>query len=142
MENFTPYTSLAGGILLGISASLLMYLNGRVAGISGIVSGLLNNVSVTEKAWRAAFVIGVIGGAAIYAYFFPVVIEPREHTTTALLVLGGLFVGFGTAMGSGCTSGHGICGISRFSLRSITATMVFLIAGLVTVYIAKLVLGA
>ncbi len=89
MENFTPYTSLAGGILLGISASLLMYLNGRVAGISGIVSGLLNNVSVTEKAWRAAFVIGVIGGAAIYAYFFPVVIEPREHTTTALLVLGG-----------------------------------------------------
>ncbi len=142
MENFTPYTSLAGGILLGISASLLMYLNGRVAGISGIVSGLLSNVSVTEKAWRAAFVIGVIGGAAIYAYFFPVVIEPRGHTTTALLVLGGLFVGFGTAMGSGCTSGHGICGISRFSLRSITATMVFLIAGIVTVYIAKLVLGA
>lgn len=142
MENFTPYTSLAGGILLGISASILMYLNGRVAGISGIVSGILNNPSAAEKAWRAAFIVGIIGGAAAYAYFFPVVIAPREHVTTALLIVGGLIVGLGTAMGSGCTSGHGICGISRFSLRSITATMAFLITGIVTVYIVKLVMGA
>jgi len=142
MENFTPYTSLAGGILLGISASILMYLNGRVAGISGIVSGILNNPAASEKAWRAAFVVGIIGGASVYAYFFPVNIEPREHVTTALLIVGGITVGFGTAMGGGCTSGHGVCGISRLSLRSITATMTFLIAGLVTVYVVKQVVGA
>jgi len=141
MENFTPYSSLAGGILLGISASILMYLNGRVAGISGIVAGILNNPSMTEKSWRAAFVVGIIGGAAVYAYFFPVSIEPREHVTTALLIVGGLVVGFGTAMGGGCTSGHGVCGISRLSLRSITATMAFLIAGIATVYIIKLLTG-
>lgn len=142
MENFTPYSSLAGGILLGISASILMYLNGRIAGISGIVGGILNNPATAEKAWRAAFVVGIIGGASVYAYFFPVSIEPREHVTTALLVVGGLIVGFGTAMGGGCTSGHGVCGISRFSLRSITATMVFLIAGIATVYIVNQVIGA
>ena len=141
MENFTPYSSLAGGILLGISASILMYLNGRIAGISGIVGGILNNPSAAEKAWRAAFVVGVIGGASVYAYFFPVRIEPREHVTTALLIVGGLIVGFGTAMGGGCTSGHGVCGISRFSLRSITATMVFLVAGIATVYIVNQVIG-
>jgi len=142
MENFTPYTSLAGGILLGISACILMYLNGRIAGISGIVAGILSNPSVTEKAWRAAFVLGIIGGAFTYAYFFPINIEPREHMTTALLVIGGLVVGFGTAMGGGCTSGHGVCGISRFSLRSITATAAFLIAGIITVYIVNQVVGA
>ncbi|KXJ44666.1 MAG: YeeE/YedE family protein [Cycloclasticus sp. Phe_18] len=142
MENFTPYSSLAGGILLGISASILMYLNGRIAGISGIVGGILNNPSAAEKAWRAAFVVGIIGGASVYAYFFPVSIEPREHVTTALLIVGGLIVGFGTAMGGGCTSGHGVCGISRFSLRSITATMVFLVAGIATVYIVNQVIGA
>ncbi|MDF1688521.1 MAG: YeeE/YedE family protein [Cycloclasticus sp.] len=141
MENFTPYSSLAGGILLGISASILMYLNGRIAGISGIVGGILNNPSAAEKAWRAAFVVGIIGGASVYAYFFPVSIEPREHVTTALLIVGGLIVGFGTAMGGGCTSGHGVCGISRFSLRSITATMVFLVAGIATVYIVNQVIG-
>jgi uncharacterized membrane protein YedE/YeeE len=141
MENFTPYSSLAGGILLGISASILMYLNGRIAGISGIVGGILNNPSAAEKAWRGAFVVGIIGGASVYAYFFPVSIEPREHVTTALLIVGGLIVGFGTAMGGGCTSGHGVCGISRFSLRSITATMVFLVAGIATVYIVNQVIG-
>ncbi|MEW4983830.1 MAG: YeeE/YedE thiosulfate transporter family protein [Cycloclasticus sp.] len=142
MENFTPYTSLAGGILLGVSASILMYLNGRIAGISGIVAGILNNPSATEKAWRTAFVLGIIGGAFAYAYFFPINIEPREHMTTALLVVGGLVVGFGTAMGGGCTSGHGVCGISRLSLRSITATAAFLVAGIITVYIVNQVIGA
>lgn len=141
MENFTPYTSLAGGILIGISASILMYLNGRIAGISGIVSGIFNNPTSSEKAWRTAFVAGLIGGAFVYAYFFPISIAPREHITTSLLVVGGLIVGVGTAMGGGCTSGHGICGMSRFSLRSITATMAFLISGIVTVYVVKLMMG-
>jgi uncharacterized membrane protein YedE/YeeE len=142
MENFTPYASLAGGILIGISASILMYLSGRIAGISGIVSGVFNESSLHEKAWRLAFVIGLIGGAFVYVYFFPIEIAPREHVTTALLVVGGLLVGIGTAMGGGCTSGHGVCGMSRFSLRSIAATMTFLISGIVTVYLVNLFLGA
>lgn len=142
MENFTPYASLAGGILIGISASILMYLNGRIAGISGIVSGIFNSPSLHEKAWRFAFVVGLIGGGFVFAHFYPVNIEPREHITTALLVVGGLIVGFGTAMGGGCTSGHGVCGMSRLSLRSITATMAFLISGIVTVYVVKTFLGA
>ena len=142
MENFTPYTSLAGGILIGISASILMFLNGRIAGISGIVSGIFNNPAVSEKAWRIAFLAGLVGGAFAYAYFFPISIAPREHVTTALLVVGGLIVGVGTAMGGGCTSGHGICGMSRFSLRSITATMAFLTSGIVTVYVVNLLAGA
>lgn len=142
MENFTPYASLAGGILIGVSASILMFLNGRVAGVSGIVAGIFNNPSVSEKAWRFAFVIGLIVGGFAYAYFFPVSIEPREHMTTALLVVGGLIVGFGAAMGGGCTSGHGVCGMSRLSFRSIVATMVFLTSGIVTVYVFKLLVGA
>jgi hypothetical protein len=141
MENFTPYSSLAGGILIGVSASILMYLNGRIAGISGIVSGIFNTHSMQEKAWRLAFVVGLVSGAFVYAYLFPITIEPREHMTTALLIVGGLIVGFGTAMGGGCTSGHGVCGMSRFSLRSITATMTFLVAGIVTVYIVNQVQG-
>jgi len=142
MENFTPYASLAGGILIGVSASILMFLNGRIAGISGIVAGIFNSPSMSEKMWRFAFVVGLIAGAFVYAHFFPVSIEPREHMTTALLVVGGLIVGFGTAMGGGCTSGHGVCGMSRLSLRSIAATMTFLVSGIVTVYVFKLIVGA
>ena len=132
MENFTPYTSLAGGILIGISASILMLLNGRIAGISGIVSGIFNGSSLHEKLWRLAFVVGLIGGAFVYANYYPVNIEPREHMTTALLVVGGLIVGFGTAMGGGCTSGHGVCGMSRFSTRSWVSTCVFMLVAVIT----------
>lgn len=142
MENFTPIASLAGGILIGVSASILMFFNGRIAGISGIVAGIFNSPSTIEKMWRFAFVVGLIGGAFVYAHFFPINIEPREHMTTGLLVVGGLIVGFGTAMGGGCTSGHGVCGMSRLSLRSITATMTFLISGIVTVYVINYLIGA
>jgi hypothetical protein len=142
MENFTPYASLAGGVLIGISASLLMFLNGRVAGISGIVAGLFTNPSTTEKVWRFAFVFGLIAGGLAYASIFPVNILPREGVNTTLLVAGGLLVGFGTAMGGGCTSGHGVCGMSRFSLRSILATLTFLVSGIVTVYLVQHVIGA
>ena len=142
MENFTPYASLAGGILIGISASILMYLNGRIAGISGIVGGILNSPYGHEKAWRLAFVVGLVSGAVVYTFFFPIIIAPREHMTTMLLVVGGFIVGAGTAMGGGCTSGHGVCGVSRFSIRSITATMTFLVSGIITVYLAKQFLGA
>lgn len=142
MENFTPYLSLAGGALIGISASILMYLNGRIAGISGIVAGVFSASSITEKAWRLAFVIGLIIGGAIYMHFFPITIAPREFMSTELLIVGGLVIGFGTAMGSGCTSGHGICGISRFSLRSLVATATFLLSGIVTVYVFKQIIGS
>lgn len=142
MENFTPIASLAGGILIGVSASILMFFNGRIAGISGIVAGIFNSPSTIEKMWRFAFVVGLIAGAFVYAHFFPINIEPREHMTTGLLVVGGLIVGFGTAMGGGCTSGHGVCGMSRLSLRSITATMTFLISGIVTVYVVNYLIGA
>jgi len=142
MENFTPYLSLAGGALIGISASILMYLNGRIAGISGIVAGVFSASSITEKAWRLAFVIGLIIGGAIYMHFFPITIAPREFMSTELLIVGGLVIGFGTAMGSGCTSGHGICGISRFSLRSLVATATFLLSGIVTVYVFKQIVGS
>jgi hypothetical protein len=141
MENFTPYASLAGGVLIGISASILMYLNGRIAGISGIVSGIFNSPSIHEKAWRLAFVLGLVGGTSAYAYFFPMIIAPREHMTTALMVVGGLLVGIGAAMDGGCTSGHGVCGVSRFSLRSFAATATFLISGIVTVYLVNQWLG-
>ena len=141
MENFTPYLSLAGGALIGISASILMYLNGRIAGISGIVAGVFSASSITEKAWRLAFVIGLVIGGAIYMHFFPITIAPREFMSTELLIVGGLVIGFGTAMGSGCTSGHGICGISRFSLRSLVATATFLLSGIVTVYVFKQIVG-
>ena len=141
MENFTPYSSLAGGILIGISASILMLLNGRIAGISGIIAGIFNTSVLSEKAWRFAFVIGLIAGASAYAYYFPIEIAVREHVSMGLLVAGGLLVGVGTAMGGGCTSGHGICGISRFSLRSITATMTFLLAGIATVYLVNYFIG-
>ncbi len=141
MENFTPYLSLAGGVLIGISASILMYLNGRIAGISGIVAGVFNAASITEKAWRLAFVIGLVIGGAIYMHFFPIAIAAREFMSTKLLIVGGLVIGFGTAMGSGCTSGHGICGVSRFSLRSLVATATFLLSGIVTVYIFKQIIG-
>ncbi|MBV1952246.1 MAG: YeeE/YedE family protein [Cycloclasticus sp.] len=142
MENFTPYLSLAGGALIGISASILMYLNGRIAGISGIVAGVFSASSITEKAWRLAFVIGLIIGGAIYMHFFPITIAPREFMSTELLIVGGLVIGFGTAMGSGCTSGHGICGVSRFSLRSLVATATFLLSGIVTVYVFKQIIGS
>lgn len=141
MENFTPYLSLAGGVLIGISVSILMYLNGRIAGISGIVAGVFTAPSFEEKAWRLAFVIGLVLGGAVYMHFFPITIVPREFMSTALLVLGGLVIGVGTAMGNGCTSGHGICGISRFSLRSLVATATFLLSGMITVYVFKQVTG-
>lgn len=137
MENFTPYSALAGGILIGISASILMYLNGRIAGISGIVGGIFNNPSVTEKLWRIAFVCGLILGAFAYNFFFPIEILENDNINTVTLIFGSVIVGFGTAMGGGCTSGHGVCGVSRFSLRSITATVTFLATAMITVYLVN-----
>ncbi len=140
MENFTPVSALLGGALIGLSASLLLLLNGRMAGISGIMNGLFL-APKKEEIWRGLFLLGLIGGAFIFQLMTYDSLSVRENYPIVLIILGGFFVGVGTRMGSGCTSGHGICGIANFSIRSITATIVFMLSGILTVFILKHVIG-
>lgn len=140
MDHFTPVSAAIGGVLIGLSAVLLMAFTGRIAGISGIFAGLINP-QTTDRAWRAAFVAGLIAapsGAALLGYAVPVPQMPGSYIT---IVVGGLLVGFGTRLGSGCTSGHGICGIARLSPRSIVATLVFMMAAIVVVALTHHVLA-
>ncbi len=139
-NNFTPWASLAGGALLGIAAAMLMFFNGRIAGISGIVGGLVKP-RLHDVSWRIAFITGLIIAPLLWQIFSalpPILI----NTSNTLLVVSGLLVGIGTRFGAGCTSGHGVCGISRLSLRSLIATLSFMFAGFVTVYIVRHVLIA
>jgi uncharacterized membrane protein YedE/YeeE len=141
MANFTPISAAVGGALIGLSVVLLMLLNGRIAGISGIFGGLINP-QISDRAWRAAFIIGLIAAplaAALAGYKVPM---PRMPENTVIIVIGGLLVGFGTRLGSGCTSGHGICGIARLSPRSIAATGVFMLAAIIVVALMRHVFGA
>lgn len=140
MENFTPYSALAGGILIGISVTLLLLFNGRIAGISSILSGTVF-ANGGDRLWRFLFLIGLVAGAATYHFFVPDSFSPRSGFPLPLLIIGGLLVGFGTRMGSGCTSGHGICGISRFSRRSLIATCVFMLFGGISVYLVRHIAG-
>jgi uncharacterized protein len=134
-SQFTPYASLAGGVLIGLAAALLLLMNGRIAGISGIVGGLLRPVK-GDIAWRLAFVFGLAASPAAYALFAPMPAAQIDAGSGAL-VLAGLLVGVGTRYGSGCTSGHGVCGLSRLSPRSAAATATFMAAGFVTVYLLR-----
>lgn len=140
MEHFTPVASTIGGVLIGLSAAALMLFNGRIAGISGILEGLLEPQS-SDFSWKAAFVGGLLaGGAAVFALrpdLFAVTID----RSVATLAVAGLLVGFGTRLGNGCTSGHGVCGLARFSTRSLVATASFMAAGALTVYVVNHVLG-
>ena len=131
--HFTPWASLAGGILIGIAAAMLVLLNGRIAGISGIVGGLLAPRR-GEIAWRLAFVAGLLGAPLLTGVLGQNPI-PRIDAGFGTLVVAGLLVGVGTSYGSGCTSGHGVCGLSRLSPRSLVATAAFMLAGIVTVFI-------
>lgn len=133
--NFTPWSSLAGGILIGLAAAALLLLLGRIAGISGIVGGLLQP-SKGDTGWRLAFVLGLLAAPTVYTLSQPL---PAIEVTTDLPVLlaAGLLVGVGTRYGSGCTSGHGVCGLSRLSPRSLAATLVFMAAGFATVYMVR-----
>jgi uncharacterized protein len=140
MENFTPISSFSGGILIGLAATLLLLFNGRIAGISGIMGGLIN-ASKAEMFWRFAFLAGIVIGAFLFNQIRPDLYQPRENFPIGLLALGGFLVGFGTRMGNGCTSGHAVCGIARFSVRSIAATLTFMTSGFLTVYIIRHVLG-
>jgi uncharacterized membrane protein YedE/YeeE len=140
MENFTPITSLCGGMLIGLSASLLLLCNGKIAGISGIVGGLLNPIQ-DDTVWRVLFVVGLLVGGLFFSFFSPQVFTFSISRSPGALILAGLLVGIGSRLGNGCTSGHGVCGISRFSVRSIVATVTFMVTGIVTVYIINHLLG-
>jgi hypothetical protein len=140
MANFTPVSAAIGGALIGLAAVLLMLLTGRIAGISGIFGGLLDLRS-EDKAWRIAFIAGlilapVLAGANGYA-----TAPPKLPASWAVIVVAGLLVGFGTRLGGGCTSGHGICGIARLSTRSVAATIIFMVTAVATVAITHHVLG-
>ena len=136
---FTPWSALAGGVLIGIGVAMLVLLNGRIAGVSGVVGGLMGGLLRPVRgdvAWRAAFVIGLVAAPLVYLLVAPPP-ELRVDAQYGALALAGLLVGVGTRYGSGCTSGHGVCGISRLSLRSLVATLVFMGVGFVTVYVAR-----
>jgi|SRR5579871_4477352 len=131
-----------GGVLIGISAVLLMMLSGRIAGISGIVGGLLPPAPAPDRSWRLAFVLGLIGAPALLRAVTGDAHIGAPTVGMPMLVVAGLLVGIGTALGSGCTSGHGICGISRLSPRSIIAVLVFMATGIATVFVTRHVIGA
>ena len=136
---FTPLAALTGGAMIGLAAVLLLALVGRVAGISGILNGAVERRE--GRAWRAAFLLGLVGGAALWFGFGHAVPPPRTGFPLPWLIAAGLLVGFGTRLGSGCTSGHGICGLARLSRRSLVAVLVFMGTGFATVYVLRHVLG-
>lgn len=140
MAPFDPLSALLGGVLIGIASVLLMVLTGRIAGISGIMGGLLS-VGVGDKAWRVAFVAGLIGAPLIFAATGQPVGEPDMPASWLVIAISGLLVGFGTRLGGGCTSGHGVCGLARFSPRSLVATAIFMAVAVMTVAVARHALG-
>jgi uncharacterized protein len=133
--HFTPWTALAGGLLIGLAAAAFVLLNGRIAGISGILGGLLRPAR-GDIAWRVAFLAGLVGAPLVYA-LFAALPEARIEAGEGTLVVAGLLVGLGTRYGAGCTSGHGVCGLSRLSPRSLVATAAFMAAGFLTVYLLR-----
>jgi uncharacterized membrane protein YedE/YeeE len=137
-QYFTPWASLVGGILVGLATALLLLANGRVAGISGILGGLLRPAH-GDMSWRSAFLLGLFVAPLVWLAAGHMPPAQIDHTP-ALLAASGLLVGIGTRFGSGCTSGHGVCGIARWSPRSITATACFVLAGFATVFVTRHVL--
>ncbi len=138
MEEFTPISGLLGGLLIGLSTALLMLFNGRIAGISGIVGGLVRREG-SEAGWRAVFAAGLLLGAVAYVLATGRAFPVRVEASLPVMVAAGLLVGFGTRLGSGCTSGHGVSGIARLSRRSIVATLVFVGTAILTVFVVGLV---
>jgi len=137
--NFTPWTALAGGLLIGLAAAAFILLNGRIAGISGILGGLLRPAR-DDVAWRVAFLAGLIGAPLAYVLAAPLP-ETQIAASDGALVVAGLLVGIGTRYGAGCTSGHGVCGLSRLSPRSLVATVAFMLAGFATVFVLRHLIG-
>lgn len=140
MENFTPYSALAGGIMIGLSVTIMLLFNGRITGISSMLSELLSPSS-GEWPWRLVFIMGMMLGTLFYITVFSEPLIAQRDLPFSLLIIAGFLVGFGTRLGNGCTSGHGICGIARRSPRSIIATMVFMTSGGITVFIMRHIVG-
>lgn len=140
MEGFTPVLSALGGILIGLAAIALLYFNGRIAGISGILAGVLMPAR-GEIAWRAVFIAGMLCGALLILWFHPAAMQVRIDVSTPAVILGGLLVGLGTRIGSGCTSGHGVCGVGRLAPRSMVASAVFVGCAGLTVHLIRHVAG-
>lgn len=138
-DAFTPWSSLAGGVLIGVAAALVVVLLGRIAGISGILGGLLQGATWRSKSqwgWRAAFVVGILAAPLLWQVFAPLP-AMQMPSNPVVIIVAGLLVGFGTRLGSGCTSGHGVCGLSRLSIRSLAATLMFMATGVATVFIMR-----
>ena len=140
MESFTPASGLLGGMLIGIASTLLLVANGRIAGISGIVGGVVSPIR-SEKSWRVVFVIGLWVGASMVVLVNGAPSSLAGETSLLRMSVAGTLVGFGTRMGGGCTSGHGVCGLARRSRRSAVATALFMATGMITVYLARHVVG-
>ena len=140
MTHSTPLTALSGGILIGLAALLFLLIQGRVAGISGILAGLLAPAT-PDTGWRWRFIGGLGVGGALGFWLLGLPAPELSQVSWHWLLVGGLLVGFGAKLGNGCTSGHGICGIGRLSVRSIVATLLFMLAGMVTVFIMRHVLA-
>jgi len=139
MTSFTPLSALAGGLLIGSAAVLLLWLNGRIAGVTGMITGLLVKPS-TAPGWRLLFLVGLVAGAATYSWLghsTPL----RQGFPTPLLIVAGLLTGYGTAQANGCTSGHGVCGMARLSVRSVVATGTFLSVAIATTYVMRHLAG-
>ncbi len=136
MENFTPYSGFAGGLLIGGAASLFILLTGRVAGISGILGGVFG-AAQSDLAWRFAFVAGIVIGPAVVGFLGGAIPDIALRASVPVMVVAGLLVGFGTRLGGGCTSGHGVCGIARGSPRSLVATGVFFSVAVATVFLMQ-----
>ena len=141
MHDFTPIPALIGGALIGLSASLLLLTHGKVAGISGIYAGALRS-DTPDRAMRIAFLVGLVAAGIALRVIAPSLFASAWSPSLPLAVAGGLVVGVGTRLGSGCTSGHGVCGLSRLSVRSLIATGTFMATGFATVFIVRHVLGA
>ena len=140
MVDFTPISALIGGALIGLAAVLLLRLNGRIAGISGIANGVLSP-KAGDRSWRALFLVGLITGGLLYQTVAGTTLITREGFSVAQLAVAGVLVGFGTRLGSGCTSGHGVIGIARLSPRSLVATITFLLTGMGTASVMFLFVG-
>ena len=141
VTEFTPLASTIGGALIGLAAAILMLFNGRIAGISGILGRLFPPYDAADPAGAAAFVIGLLAAPLIYAAAMGAPFAQTVSGNVSLMVIAGLLVGFGAGYGGGCTSGHGVCGISRLSLRSVVATAIFMATGFVTVFVMRHVVG-
>ena len=140
MEHFTPVSAAIGGILIGISATMLWLANGRIAGISGIVGGLWKPRS-DDITWRVAFIAGLIAAPLVYAWATGSLPRISVSVPPLIVIAGGLLVGFGTRLGGGCTSGHGVCGLARLSPRSVAATALFMATAIVTSFLLRHVIG-